>query len=205
MSDPNNPREETPEEKERRLMREELFGDIDGEGADTPESITAERDALRAQVATLTSTLTRAQADNLTLSKRADEAKGALTRAEAKFEQDKQYAVEKFVKEMLPVIDTFELGLKSIKQADRDADPKFDKVATGIEKTLGQLTQVFNKFGIKEINPLGETFDESKHEALAVMPKADAEPETVIDVAQKGYELGGRLIRPAKVIVTPAL
>lgn len=190
------PRPETDEEKARREMREELFGDLDEEQAEDTV------DSLREKVASLSATLARAQADNLTLHGRADEAKAALARAEKKFDEDKQFAVQKFVGEMLPVIDTLELGLKAIPAAERNTDPKFDKLATGVEKTLAQLSGVFNRFGVREINPLGESFDESRHEAIAVVPApADVEPDTVVDVAQKGYEISGRIIRAAKVVV----
>lgn len=183
----------------------ELFGDLDdGDEEETIEDVRAERDALLQQVADLTSRLGRTQQDNLALHNKAEEAKKIITRTEEKFENDKKFAIEKFVKEVLPVVDTLELGLQSIPQKDREADPKFGKLAEGVEKTLSQLTNVFNKFGIKQINPINEEFDANKHEALATQPKPDTDPETVIHVAQKGYEIEGRLIRPAKVIVTPA-
>jgi molecular chaperone GrpE len=106
---------------------------------------------------------------------------------------------------VLPVVDTLELGLNSIPKAARESDPKFAKLAEGVEKTLGQLTAVFNKFGIREINPINQAFDENKHEAITMIDRPDVEPETVVQVAQKGYEIEGRVIRPAKVIVTPPL
>lgn len=204
---PNTPKDDAAEAHKRKMA--ELFGDLeetDEDGAvipETVESLRAERDALLGQVGQLTGTLAKAQADNLTLNRRAEEAGSSLRRAEDKFEQDKKFAVEKLVKELLPVIDTLELGLQSIAKKDRDADPKFAKLADGVEKTLGQLTAVFNKFGIKAINPINEAFDENKHEVVTVEPRDDVEPETVVRVMQKGYEVEGRLIRAAKVVVTP--
>ncbi|MDP2204933.1 MAG: nucleotide exchange factor GrpE [Alphaproteobacteria bacterium] len=198
--------EDAAAEEERRRRREELFGDIlDDEDApaDTIESLRAERDELQQKFIQVSGRIGTLQQDSMTARNKLEEAQKALTRAEAKFEQDKKFAVEKFVKEVLPVIDTLELGLSAIPQKDRDSDPKFAKLAEGVEKTINQLTQVFNKFGIKSINPMGEEFDPSKHEALAVQPKDGVDPETVIQVAQKGYEIEGRLIRPAKVIITP--
>lgn len=198
MSDQNPPREETAEEKARREELAELFSDIEDV---TPED---ELTILRKENARLTASLATAQSETAAKQTLAQETQQALTRAEAKFENDKKFAVEKFVKDMLPVIDTLELGLKAIPAADRAADVKYEKLAAGLEKTLVQLTGVFNKHGIREINPIGEAFDENKHEALAVMPQADKEPGTVIDVQQKGYEIADRLIRAAKVVVTPA-
>lgn len=198
MSDETPPREETPEEKARRESREALFEDIEDSGNDS-EAVAA----LTQQVATLTTALQNAQRDNLANHSRAEEALRTITRMEAKAKDDEKFAIAKFVKEVLPVIDTLELGLKSIPQADRDADPKFAKLADGVEKTLSSLTTVFNRFGITEINPINQQFDENKHEVITVAPKPDTDPETVIRVEQKGYEINGRLIRAAKVIVTP--
>ncbi len=187
----------------------ELFGDLDEDDAgnakvDTIESLRAERDELLAQVAKVSSTIARSQADNLTLSRRVDEGKQLLARKEASIEEEKKFAAEKFIKDLIPVVDTFELGLAAITAKQRAEDPKFEKLAQGMEKTLGQLTAVFNKYGVKQINPLNEPFDADKHEAIAVQEKDGVEPETVIGVAQKGYELNGRIIRPAKVAVTPS-
>ena len=204
-NDTTNRPEADAEDKAHADKMAELFGDLDdGAEDETIEDVRADRDALLQQVADLTTRLGRTQQDNLTLHNKAEESKKILTRTEEKFENDKKFAIEKFVKEILPVVDTLELGLQSIAQKDREADPKFGKLAEGVEKTLSQLTAVFNKFGIKQINPINEEFDANKHEALATQPKPDTEPETVIHVAQKGYEVEGRLIRPAKVIVTPA-
>lgn len=205
-ADKNRAAEEAAEEEARRRRREELFGDIlDDEDApeDTIESLRAERDELQQKFIQVSSRIGTLQQDSMAARNKLEEAQKALTRAEAKFEQDKKFALEKFVKEVLPVIDTLELGLNAIPQKDRDSDPKFAKLAEGVEKTIGQLTQVFNKFGIKPINPMGEEFNPAKHEALAVQPKDGVDPETVIQVAQKGYEIEGRIIRPAKVIITP--
>jgi len=201
----NTPSPETDPEAEAHARKmAELFGDLDDEGAEeTIDDIRAERDELRQKLVEVTQRLGRSQQDNLALHQKAEEAKKIIARTEEKFENDKKFAVEKFVKEILPVIDTLELGVGSIPAKDREADPKFDKLADGVEKTLNQLAGVFNKFGIKQINPINEEFDANKHEALATQPRPDTEPETVIHVAQKGYEIQGRLIRPAKVIVTP--
>ncbi len=187
----------------------ELFGDLDEDDAgnakvDTIESLRAERDELLGQVAKLSSTIGRSQQDNLTLSRRVDEGKQLLARKEGAFEEEKKFAAEKFIKDLIPVVDTFELGLAAITPKQRAEDPKFDKLAQGMEKTLSQLTAVFNKYGVKQINPLNEPFDSEKHEAIAIQDKPGVEPETVTAVAQKGYELNGRVIRHAKVAVSPS-
>ncbi len=171
--------------------------------ADTLESLSAERDALNAQVVSLSSTVQRAQGDNLILSKRLEESKNLLTRSEAKREDDKQFAVEKTLKELMPVIDTLELGQQMMDAKSRQADPNFESLAKVVDSTLTGVTAVFNKYGIEQVNPKNQPFDPEKHEAITMQPMPGVEPETVIHVALKGYELNGRMIRNAKVVVTP--
>lgn len=201
-------RDTTEEDKAHAKHMDELFGDLDEDDngnkkVDTIESLRAERDELMLKLATTANTLAKSQADNLTLTKRLEEGKNLIARTEAKGAEDQKFAIEGFIKQALPVIDTLELGLASIDKKHRAEDPKFSKLADGVEKTLSQLTAVFNKFGVKAINPIDEPFDAEKHEAIMIQPKDGADPETVVSVAQKGYEINGRVIRHAKVIVTP--
>lgn len=201
-------RDTTEEDEAHRRHMEELFGDLDEDDdgkpkVDTIESLRAERDELLLKLASTANTLAKSQADNLTLMKRLEEAKALVSRTEAKSVEDQKYALEGFLKQAIPVVDTLELGLASIDKKHRAEDPKFNKLAEGVEKTLSQLTAVFNKFGVKAINPLDEPFDAEKHEAISTMAKDGVDPETVVGVAQKGYEVNGRVVRHAKVIVTP--
>ncbi|MDI1228919.1 MAG: nucleotide exchange factor GrpE [bacterium] len=171
--------------------------------AETLESLKADRDALNAQVVSLSSTVQRAQGDNLILSKRLEESKTLLTRSEARREDDKQFAVEKTLKELMPVIDTLELGQQMMDKKSRAADPNFEALAKVVDTTLAGVTAVFNKHGITQINPQGQPFDAEKHEALTTQVVPGVEPETVVHVALKGYELSNRIVRNAKVVVTP--
>ncbi|MBI1215573.1 MAG: nucleotide exchange factor GrpE [Alphaproteobacteria bacterium] len=208
-SDGDNKPEKNPaaaDDAAHKSKMDELFGDLDDEGdtpEDTIESLRAERDELLQKLADMSTRIARSQADNLKLMQANAEGKKIIARLEGKAEEDKKFAAEKFIKDILPVVDTMELGLKSIEQKHRDEDPKFDKLAKGVELTLSQLTAVFNRYGVKQINPEGEEFDANKHEAITAQEKEGVDPETVIHVAQKGYEINGRVIRPAKVVVTP--
>jgi molecular chaperone GrpE len=209
---------ETEAEYQARMkkMNAELFGDLDGgedeeetecateiEGALEPE--TQDYTTLLADFTAVSAKLEKAQADNLALQKQLatqkEESTTSLNRIQKQTETDKVFALGGFVKAILPVIDTLERGLAAIPQTTRVEDPKFGKFAEGVEKTLVQLTSVFNKFGIEVINPMGEDFNPEKHAAINTTEEGDAEPDTVVDVAQKGYELGGRLIRAASVVV----
>ena len=78
-----------------------------------------------------------------------------------------------------------------------------ESIQAGVDLTLKQLVGVFDKFQLVEINPLGEKLDPYKHQAISMVP-ADAEPNTVVNVMQKGYQLADRVIRPAMVVVAKA-
>ena len=104
-----------------------------------------------------------------------------------------KYALEGFASELLAVRDSLEAAL-----APGNATP--DGLRSGVELTLKQLTSAFEKFSIKEINPLGEKFDPHKHQGIGLV-EADADPNTVVSVLQKGYSLNDRVIRPALVTI----
>lgn len=114
-------------------------------------------------------------------------------RAAEDVDKARKFAVENFSGELLAVKDALEMSL-AVENAT------LDSVKSGVELTLKQLASVFEKFKITEINPLGEKFDPHKHQAMA-MVEADAEPNTVVLVMQKGYQLNERILRPALVSV----
>ncbi len=104
-----------------------------------------------------------------------------------------KFAVERFSNEMLAVMDSLQAGL-AVETAS------VESFKSGMELTLKQLSAVFEKFHIKEINPLGEKFDAHKHQAIG-MVDSEQEPNTVVTVMQKGYTLNDRVMRPALVMV----
>ena len=108
----------------------------------------------------------------------------------------RKFAVENFSSELLAVKDALEMSLAA-------ENASIESLKSGVELTLKQLATVFEKFKIAEINPLGEKFDPHKHQAMA-MVEADAEPNTVVLVMQKGYQLNERILRPALVSVAKA-
>jgi len=108
-----------------------------------------------------------------------------------------KFALEKFANELLPVRDSLEMGLQA---AQENAD--VDKLREGGELTLKMLANAMEKFNIKEINPLNESFNPEYHEAMSMQERDDVAPNTVVTVVQKGYLLNDRLIRPAMVIVS---
>ena len=121
-------------------------------------------------------------------------------RAEREVQNAHKFALERFFGELLPVRDSLELGLAAASDAVDIA-----KLREGVELTLRQLTTAMEKFGAREVDPLGAKFDPGQQEAMAMLPTDQAEPNTVVQVVQKGYLLNERLIRPAKVIVAQAV
>jgi molecular chaperone GrpE len=120
-------------------------------------------------------------------------------RAEREVQNAHKFALERFFGELVPVRDSLELGLAAIGETADVA-----KLREGVELTLKQLAAAMEKFGVREIDPLGAKFDPNEHEAMATLPTDQAEPNTVAQVIRKGYALNDRLIRPAKVIVAQA-
>ncbi len=114
-------------------------------------------------------------------------------RAARDIEQAHKYALERFANDLIGVKDGLELGLV--------ADANVEALRSGTETTLKLLAKAFENAGLVEIDPQGEPFNPELHEAMVAQPSAEHVPNTVMQVIQKGYQLNGRLLRPARVIV----
>ncbi len=155
--------------------------------------VTAEQNAPatpEARIAELEAALEEAKASVLYV-----KAEGENIRRRAMDDIDKarKFALEKFSNELLAVKDSLDAALLI-----EAADVKSYK--DGVELTAKQLSSVFDKFNIAEINPAGEKFDPNKHQAISMLENS-GEPNTVINVLQKGYTLNERVLRPALVMV----
>jgi len=117
-------------------------------------------------------------------------------RADRELDNARKFAVERFAQELIPVGDALEMGLSAAAGAAGTV------LHEGMESTLRQLHKAFEKGGIKVIDPVGQPFDPAWQEAMVVQESAQAPPDTVLTVVQKGYSLNGRLLRPARVIVS---
>jgi len=126
----------------------------------------------------------RAEADNI------------RKRAQAEIASAHKFAVESFASELLAVKDSLEAALGT-------ENASVESMKSGVELTLKQLRGVFEKFSLSEIDPAGQKFDPHRHQAIT-MVESDAEPNTVVQVLQKGYLLHDRVIRPALVTVAKA-
>ena len=119
-------------------------------------------------------------------------------RAQRDVESAHKYALEKFASELLSVVDNLERAIDAI-----DADDESQKaVAEGLELTLKTFIDVLAKYNVEPVEPEGQPFDADLHQAVSTVPNNEVEPNTVINVFQKGYTLNGRLIRPAMVVVS---
>jgi molecular chaperone GrpE len=117
-------------------------------------------------------------------------------RSEREIDNARKFAIERFAQELVPVGDALEAGINA-----GAANPG-PALLEGAQATLRQLHRAFDKGGIKIIDPAGQPFDPEWHEAMVVQESAEQPANTVLSVIQKGYSLNGRLLRPARVIVS---
>ena len=151
-----------------------------------PDSLQSELEALKKQVEESLDKAIRAQA----------ELDNVRKRSIRDMENAHKYALDKFANELLPVIDSMELGINAAQSEEEQKSLK-----EGMDLTLKMFRDVLEKFGVEEVDPEGEKFDPEKHQAVSMQELEGAESGTVATVLQKGYALNGRLIRPAMVIV----
>ncbi|HBX26879.1 MAG TPA: nucleotide exchange factor GrpE [Gammaproteobacteria bacterium] len=152
---------------------------------DTDDSASAET-----QLEELNEALLRSQAD----------LQNSRRRAERDIENAHKYAVEKFVKDLLAVIDSMDRALELATTTDG-----FDvAMLEGTQMTHKLLLDTISRHGVEPIDPAGEPFDPQQHQAMSMVESEDQEPNTVMAVMQKGYTLEGRVIRAAMVVVTKA-
>lgn len=111
-----------------------------------------------------------------------------------------KFASERLIKELLPVVDSFEAALA---HSCSDLETA-KKIISGIELTHKLLLNLLKKYDIKSLDPKGQPFNPNEHEAMGMQSTADQLPNTVISVMQKGYTLHDRVIRPALVMVAQA-
>ena len=128
------------------------------------------------------------------------DADNARKRAQGEIDKARKFALEKFAGELLPVADNLERALQVANPEDEAIKPIVD----GVELTLKSFISTIEKFGMTVIDPQGETFNPEKHQAMSMQENAELPPNSVLAVMQKGYEINGRLLRPAMVMVTRA-
>lgn len=152
--------------------------------------------ALRREVEGLREKLLEAQDRTLRAQAEAENQRKRLARD---VESAHKYALERFIADLIPVIDSIELGLEA---AGAGAD--LEGLRQGMNLTLKKFLDMLARFGVTPVDPVGEKFNPDRHQAVSVQAVEGAEPNTVAAVMQKGYELNGRLVRPAMVVIFKA-
>lgn len=126
------------------------------------------------------------------------EMENAKRRAEAEVEKARKFALERFAGELLPVADNLERAIQVADASNELVKPLLE----GVELTMKSFVSTIEKFGLVVIDPQGETFNPELHQAMSMQESTDVAPNTVIAVMQKGYQINGRLLRPAMVMVS---
>ena len=163
----------------------------------------AESDATQ-RIYELETALSEAQAtikeqQDSVLRARAD-VENARRRAEMEVEKSRKFALERFAGELLPVVDNLERAIELTDGENEAVKPLLE----GVEMTHKSFLSTIEKFGLSLIDPQGETFNPDLHQAMSMQESADHAPNTVMAVMQKGYQINGRLLRPAMVMVSRA-
>jgi molecular chaperone GrpE len=130
----------------------------------------------------------------------AAEMENTRRRTEREANDARAYAIQKFARDLLGVADNLQ---RALQHAPRDdVDPAVKNLIVGLEMTEKELQQAFDRNGLKRVDPArGSKFDPNLHQAMMEQPADDAPPGSVLQVIQDGYELMGRLVRPAMVVV----
>jgi molecular chaperone GrpE len=126
------------------------------------------------------------------------EMENAKRRAEAEVEKARKFALERFAGELLPVADNLERAIQVADGSNEAVKPLLE----GVELTMKSFVSTIEKFGLVVIDPQGDTFNPELHQAMSMQESTEVAANTVIAVMQKGYQINGRLLRPAMVMVS---
>ncbi|MDA0120766.1 MULTISPECIES: nucleotide exchange factor GrpE [Vibrio] len=189
------------EELQQQDTAQEVEAEVVGTDADIEWNEETDQDEQESKIAQLEAALLSSEAkvkeqqDSVLRAKA--EVENMRRRTETEIDKARKYALNKFAEELLPVIDNLE---RAIQAADTDNEA-VKPIVEGVELTHKTFVDTVAKFGLKEINPEGEAFNPEMHQAMSIQESPDHESNTVMFVMQKGYELNGRVIRPAMVMV----
>ncbi|ENO3976438.1 MAG: nucleotide exchange factor GrpE [Aeromonas veronii] len=171
------------------------------EPTDVDSEVTAEQARIAELEAQLETAIQKAAEERERALRTAAEMENLRRRTELDVEKAHKFALEKFANELLPVLDNLE---RAIELADKENEA-LKPMIEGVELTLKSMQSGVAKFGLVALDPINQPFDPNAHQAMSMVPSADVAPNTVIAVMQKGYELNGRVIRPAMVMIAKAV
>lgn len=132
------------------------------------------------------------------------DAENTRRRSERELADMNKYAVTNFARDLVNVLENLQRATDAIPAELKQNNPAVGNLAMGVDMTLKELVSVFERHGIKRIDPLGQKFDHNYHQAVAQIESAEAEAGTVVQVLQAGYTIHDRLLRPAMVGVATA-
>lgn len=184
-------------EAEQGIEQEPLTVDINAEPALEAELLPADDAYVADLEQQLVAANERAQSEKDQALRALAEMENLRRRAAQDVEKAQKFALEKFAGDLLPVIDSLE---RALEHTDKENEA-FKAVYEGVELTLKSMLNTIEKFGVLQINPQGTPFDPNKHEAMSMVESKDVAPNSVVAVMMKGYELNGRVLRPAMVMV----
>lgn len=178
-------------------QNQELEGEIEASSAEATESAENEEVTIESLQVKLAEAQAKADDNWDQLVRSRAEMENIRRRSERELVNAHKYALEKFAQELLPVIDSMEMGVLAAQGENADVGT----LREGTEMTLKMFETAIDKFGIKSVHPKGEAFNPEHHQAMTMIDSPEHEPNTIIDVMQKGYLLNERLVRPAMVVV----
>lgn len=194
-------------EEQKKVQEEEVAAANSEAEASEEVEVDIEQAEVEAMISRITELEAQLEASDATVKEQQDSVLRARAdienmrrRTEQEIDKARKFALEKFASELLPVIDNME---RAVEMADKENEA-IKPMVEGVELTLKTMTDTVEKFGLKVIDPMGQPFNPELHQAMSIQESADHEPNTVMLVMQKGYELNGRVVRPAMVMVSKA-
>ncbi|ART83519.1 nucleotide exchange factor GrpE [Oceanisphaera profunda] len=184
-------------EVEQGAEQEPLTVDMNAEPEVEGELLQADAAEVAALELQLAAANERAQSEKDQALRALAEMENLRRRAAQDVEKAQKFALEKFAGDLLPVIDSLE---RALEHTDKENEA-FKAIYEGVDLTLKSLLTTIEKYGVLLIDPQGTPFDPNKHEAMSMVESADVPPNSVVAVMMKGYELNGRVLRPAMVMV----
>ena len=178
------------EVNETPLPDSEICADGDQVEEGSPESLEDQLETAKAELVEAQDKALRAAAETENVRKRSDKA----------VENAHKFALEGFVTNLLPVLDSFQKGVETARSPEHEKN-QMQATEEGMELSLKLFSDILEKSGVKAIDPLGEPFNPDFHQAMTMVESNESEPGSVIEVIAKGYSLNERLVRPAMVIV----
>lgn len=175
----------------KQPLSEQVKEAAKGFGSAAPQ-LNEETEALRAEVAKLKDQLLRTMA----------EVENTRKRAQREVEEAGKYAVTSFARDLINVLENLHRAEDSIPKDEIETNPQLNTIFQGVEMTKRELLNIFERHGIKRLDPKGEPFDHNFHQAMMQVEDDSCAPDTVVQVLEAGYVIKDRLLRPALVGVS---